>query len=222
MSRPLPGWASGCSRQATRWRWPHTTELIDALHRVTSGRSVIDPQVVAQVLHRRRTHNPLERLTEREQQVLALAPKAAPTRPSPNHSSSARKRWRPTSTPSSTGSSCPPPATTTAESSPSWHTSVPADHPYRWALMTSPGIPGTVTPSIPAGAGPGQAGVNPVSCPWSTFLLPPHRRVRSVRAPRHGARSSRLARLQARASLATARGSRFDLRRCLDSCRGSV
>jgi len=47
-------------------------ELIDALHRVTSGRSVIDPQVVAQILHRRRTHNPLERLTEREQQVLAL------------------------------------------------------------------------------------------------------------------------------------------------------
>jgi DNA-binding NarL/FixJ family response regulator len=46
-------------------------DLIDALHRVTSGRSVIDPQV-AQVLHRRRTHNPLERLTEREQQVLAL------------------------------------------------------------------------------------------------------------------------------------------------------
>ena len=47
-------------------------ELIDALHRVTGGRSVIDPLVVAQLLHRRRIHNPLERLTEREQQVLAL------------------------------------------------------------------------------------------------------------------------------------------------------
>jgi DNA-binding NarL/FixJ family response regulator len=47
-------------------------ELVDALRRVTTGRSVIDPQVVAQLLHRRHAQDPLERLTDRERQILAL------------------------------------------------------------------------------------------------------------------------------------------------------
>jgi len=68
----LLGDGSGGVGYLLKERVSDVNELIDALHRVTSGRSVIDPQVVAQVLHRRRTHNPLERLTEREQQVLAL------------------------------------------------------------------------------------------------------------------------------------------------------
>lgn len=47
-------------------------EVIDAVHRVASGRSVIDPEVVTQLVGRRRAHSPIERLTQRERQVLAL------------------------------------------------------------------------------------------------------------------------------------------------------
>jgi DNA-binding NarL/FixJ family response regulator len=45
-------------------------ELLDALHRVAAGGSALDPEVVSQLLTRRR--DPLEALTERERQVLAL------------------------------------------------------------------------------------------------------------------------------------------------------
>jgi DNA-binding NarL/FixJ family response regulator len=43
-------------------------EFIDALHRVADGGTVLDPQVVSQLLVRR----PLQRLTPRERDVLAL------------------------------------------------------------------------------------------------------------------------------------------------------
>lgn len=46
-------------------------EFVDALHRVAAGATVLDPSVVAAVLERRRD-SPLERLTEREREVLAL------------------------------------------------------------------------------------------------------------------------------------------------------
>lgn len=48
------------------------TEFVDALDRVAAGGSVIDPEVVRRLLARRREHSPLERLTEREREVLAL------------------------------------------------------------------------------------------------------------------------------------------------------
>ena len=47
-------------------------EVIDAVRRVAGGGSVIDPEVVAQLVGRRRTRNPLQELTEREREVLAL------------------------------------------------------------------------------------------------------------------------------------------------------
>lgn len=47
-------------------------ELADAIRRVGAGGSVIDPEVVARLLQRRRRNNPLEALTERERDVLAL------------------------------------------------------------------------------------------------------------------------------------------------------
>jgi DNA-binding NarL/FixJ family response regulator len=47
-------------------------ELTDALKRVTAGESVIDSQVVARLLGRRRPPSALDDLTERERQVLAL------------------------------------------------------------------------------------------------------------------------------------------------------
>lgn len=46
--------------------------LVAAVRRVAAGECVIDPQVVAAVLHRRRRTEPLDVLTHRERDVLAL------------------------------------------------------------------------------------------------------------------------------------------------------
>jgi DNA-binding NarL/FixJ family response regulator len=45
--------------------------FVDAVHRVAEGGSVLDPQVVAEMLGRRRPRGPLDTLTERERDVLA-------------------------------------------------------------------------------------------------------------------------------------------------------
>ncbi|MEU7281894.1 response regulator transcription factor [Streptomyces sp. NPDC045431] len=45
-------------------------EFVNALHEVANGGTVVDPEVVRQLLRRRR--DPLERLTPREREVLAL------------------------------------------------------------------------------------------------------------------------------------------------------
>jgi DNA-binding NarL/FixJ family response regulator len=47
-------------------------EVVDAVRRVAVGGSVIDPEVVTQLVGRRRTRDPIQELTERERQVLAL------------------------------------------------------------------------------------------------------------------------------------------------------
>lgn len=47
-------------------------ELSDAIRRIARGGSVIDPEVVAQLVGRRRVKGPLDDLTEREREVLAL------------------------------------------------------------------------------------------------------------------------------------------------------
>ena len=47
------------------------TEFLDALRRVAAGGTALDPEVVAQLLLRRHS-DPLERLTRREHEVLAL------------------------------------------------------------------------------------------------------------------------------------------------------
>jgi len=44
--------------------------FVDALRRVGGGGSVLDPEVVAQLLGRRRADDPLDRLTRREREVL--------------------------------------------------------------------------------------------------------------------------------------------------------
>ncbi len=44
--------------------------FIDAVRRVDDGGSVLDPEVVAQMLGRRREDGPLDTLTEREREVL--------------------------------------------------------------------------------------------------------------------------------------------------------
>jgi DNA-binding NarL/FixJ family response regulator len=48
------------------------TEFLDALRRVAGGGTALDPEVVAQLLVRRRGRDPLADLTQRELEVLAL------------------------------------------------------------------------------------------------------------------------------------------------------
>jgi DNA-binding NarL/FixJ family response regulator len=50
----------------------HVREFLDSLDRVAGGGTVVDPEVVRQLLGRRRTDGPLASLTEREREVLAL------------------------------------------------------------------------------------------------------------------------------------------------------
>ncbi len=49
-----------------------TGQLTDALQRVTRGELVIDPDLVRALVSRRRTRDPLQTLTDREQAVLTL------------------------------------------------------------------------------------------------------------------------------------------------------
>jgi DNA-binding NarL/FixJ family response regulator len=48
------------------------TTLVDAVRRVAARGSVIDPQVVSQLLRRHREEDPLEELSQREREVLEL------------------------------------------------------------------------------------------------------------------------------------------------------
>jgi len=52
-------------------RVAHVRDFLDAVRRVAAGGTALDPEVVAQLLVRRRD-DPLDRLTPREQQVLEL------------------------------------------------------------------------------------------------------------------------------------------------------
>ncbi len=47
-------------------------DFLDSLRRVAAGGSAIDPEVVARLLRRARRSRPLDRLTDREREVLAL------------------------------------------------------------------------------------------------------------------------------------------------------
>ena len=46
--------------------------LVDALTRISEGETVVDPTIVSRLLGRRRSVDPLESLTSREREVLAL------------------------------------------------------------------------------------------------------------------------------------------------------
>lgn len=47
-------------------------ELFDALRRLQRGGSVVDPEVVTRLMGRRRAESPMEQLSEREREILAL------------------------------------------------------------------------------------------------------------------------------------------------------
>jgi DNA-binding NarL/FixJ family response regulator len=46
--------------------------VVDALRRITEGECVLDPTIVARLVHRRRDPGPLDDLTDREREVLGL------------------------------------------------------------------------------------------------------------------------------------------------------
>jgi DNA-binding NarL/FixJ family response regulator len=46
--------------------------VVDALRRIVDGETVIDPTIVSRLIGRRRRHDPLSLLTDREREVLAL------------------------------------------------------------------------------------------------------------------------------------------------------
>ncbi len=50
----------------------HVADFLEAVRRVADGGTALDPDVVAQLFSRRRRDGPLERLTPREREVLAL------------------------------------------------------------------------------------------------------------------------------------------------------
>jgi serine/threonine-protein kinase len=53
-------------------RVSHVQVLVDALQRLTADECVVDPTIVSRLLTRRRTRQVLEKLSDREQEVLAL------------------------------------------------------------------------------------------------------------------------------------------------------
>jgi DNA-binding NarL/FixJ family response regulator len=50
----------------------HVANLVDALHRLVDGETVIDPTIVSRLVGRQRRTDPLAELTSREREVLAL------------------------------------------------------------------------------------------------------------------------------------------------------
>jgi DNA-binding NarL/FixJ family response regulator len=50
----------------------HVADFLEAVRRVAAGGTALDPEVVSQLFSRRRQDGPLERLTPREREVLAL------------------------------------------------------------------------------------------------------------------------------------------------------
>jgi len=50
----------------------HVADFLEAVRRVAGGGTALDPEVVAQLFSRRRQDGPIERLTPREREVLAL------------------------------------------------------------------------------------------------------------------------------------------------------
>ena len=68
----LVGEGSGGMGYLLKDRVDDLEDFGDAVRRIARGGSVIDPEVVAQLVGRRRAHVPLDDLSEREREVLAL------------------------------------------------------------------------------------------------------------------------------------------------------
>ena len=71
-ARDLLADGSGAVGYLLKDRVARVEEFLDALHRVASGATVLDPQVIAQLLTVQRRDDPLAALTQRERQLLGL------------------------------------------------------------------------------------------------------------------------------------------------------
>jgi DNA-binding NarL/FixJ family response regulator len=71
LSQLLAGGAEGVG-YLLKDRVAEVDRLTEAVERLAAGGSVLDPEVVAQMLGRARDEGPLDRLTEREREVLGL------------------------------------------------------------------------------------------------------------------------------------------------------
>jgi DNA-binding NarL/FixJ family response regulator len=69
--RLLDGPVGGCG-YLLKDRVLDAGQLVGALERVTAGETVVDPELVAQLLERRRERDPLADLTPREREILGL------------------------------------------------------------------------------------------------------------------------------------------------------
>ena len=64
--------ADGAAGYLLKERVGAVGEFLDVVHRVAGGETVIDPDVVARLMHHHYRRSPLERLTPREREVLEL------------------------------------------------------------------------------------------------------------------------------------------------------
>jgi DNA-binding NarL/FixJ family response regulator len=67
----VDGGGGGCG-YLLKDRIMHASELVAAVERVAAGETVVDPELVQQLLARRRSPHPLDTLSEREREVLGL------------------------------------------------------------------------------------------------------------------------------------------------------
>jgi DNA-binding NarL/FixJ family response regulator len=81
-------------------------EFLESVRRVARGGTAVDPEVVAQLMGRRRAIDPLEDLSPREREVLGLMAEGSPTGGSARASSSAQRPLRHTCTASSGSFGC--------------------------------------------------------------------------------------------------------------------
>ncbi len=71
-ARELLADGSGAIGYLLKDRVMQVGQFLDAVRRVAEGGTVMDPEVIAQLLTSRRRDDPIDRLTEREREVLAL------------------------------------------------------------------------------------------------------------------------------------------------------
>ena len=88
------------------------------VRKVARGETVLDPELVARLVARRRERDPLDALTERERAVLALMAQGLSNAAVAGTCTWPSRRSRPTSRPSSTSSAWPSTNANTAASSP--------------------------------------------------------------------------------------------------------
>src|SRR6185437_9693175 len=109
---------------------------LDALDRVATGGSALDPEVVAQLLARSR--HPLDGLTPREREVLSLMAEGRSNSAIADALVGAAARWKSTSTTSSPSSGWRPATATTVASWPCCATWAPDERGDAITIVTGP------------------------------------------------------------------------------------